>query len=235
MSRLASHQNKQFKKKLTMYVIALVGLVIFMVTIGLRLLVNASLFIGNLAPGKETAQEKKDEFFGALSIDSIPSATNSAEIEIVGSITNYNTLEFYINDDKVEEKKFSSSDTFTVKIGDLVPGENEVYVRALEKKAKQEKETDKYIVVYKNEKPTLEVSEPSNDTKTRKQEIKVAGKTTPETFIKVNGLPLVVTSDGQFQTSVRLKEGENKIEVVAEDDAGNSETKTVTVIREKDE
>ena len=218
-----------------MYVVVLVALVVFMATIGLRLLINASYFIGSLAPGKPAVEEKKDEFFGSLSVDSIPSATNSAEIEVVGSVTNYNTLEFYINDEKVEEKKFPSSDTFTIRIGDLKPGENEIYIKAIEKKQKQEKKTDVYTVVYKNEKPKLEVSEPANDTKTRKTEIKVAGTTNPETFIKVNGLPLVVTSDGQFQTNVQLKEGENKIEVVAEDDAGNSEQKTITVIREKDD
>jgi hypothetical protein len=217
-----------------LYGVALVALVIFMATVGLKLAINASLFLTSIG-SKPAVEEKRDEFFGSLSIDSIPSATNSAEIRVEGTVTNYDLIEIYLNDEKVEDEKFPSSDTFSVLVGDLKPGENTVYVKALEKKDKKERKSEVYIVIYKNQKPKLEVSEPANDTKTRKTEIKVAGATNSEIFIKVNGLPLVVTSDGQFQTLVQLKEGENKIIVTAEDDAGNIETKEIKVIREKDE
>jgi len=45
---------------------------------------------------------------------------------------------------------------------------------------------------------------------------------------------VVVSGDGKFTYSVRIKEGENIIRVVATDVAGNEEVKEIKVIYEKD-
>ncbi len=207
-----------------------------MFTIGFRLLINASLLIGNIT-SKKTVQQinKKDVFFGSLSVDSIPSATNSARIIVSGTVTNYDSIEFYINGEKVEAQEFPSSESFSEEIGTLKTGDNEVYLKAITKQNKQEKNSEKYTVTYKSDKPKLEIKEPVDNAKTKSTEIKVSGSTNKEVYIKVNELPIVVTADGSFQTNVQLAEGENKITVVAEDNAGNTETKTLTVTREKNE
>ena len=75
----------------------------------------------------------------------------------------------------------------------------------------------------KTEKPKLEVSQPNDNTKTNKQEIKIEGKTDKETYIKVNGQPVVVDSQGAFQTLLKLNDGDNSIEIIAEDIVGNQE------------
>lgn len=236
MSRLSAHREKQFKQKVFIYTIVIVGFVFFMFTIGLRLLINTSLLIGSLT-SKRTVQQtsKKDVFFGSLSVDSIPTATNSARIIVSGTVTNYDLIEFYINGEKVEEQEFPSSESFSEEIGILKVGDNEVYLKAKSKQEKHEKSSEKYTVTYKSDKPKLEIKEPNDNTKTKTSEIKVSGTTSKEVYIKVDELPIVVTADGSFQTNVQLTEGENKITVVAEDNAGNIETKTLTVTREKSE
>ena len=60
------------------------------------------------------------------------------------------------------------------------------------------------------------------------------GETDKETYIKVNDLPVVVDAQGVFQTMVKLKEGENKIAIIAQDVAGNSEEKILILTYEKD-
>ncbi len=237
MTRLTAHQQREFRNKLILYGVLLVGLVFLFYSVGLKLLINTSLFISKLSsPSQSTNQEKKDLFYGSLTVDNVPTATNSARIVVSGTITNYNILEFYINDEKVKEKEFPASDTFSEEIGDLKPGENELYVKTKEKGGKNEKTSAKYTVIYKNEKPKLEITEPAESAvKTKRQEIKITGKTDKEVFIKVNELPIIVTSEGYFQASVRLKEGDNNITVIAEDDAGNTDTQIVTVTREKDD
>jgi len=69
---------------------------------------------------------------------------------------------------------------------------------------------------------------------TNNQEIKVKGNTDKETYIHINDIPVVVDANGAFETSVRLKDGDNQINATAVDIAGNIETKTLKVIYQKD-
>ena len=73
-----------------------------------------------------------------------------------------------------------------------------------------------------------------NETKT-KQELSVEGKTDVGVTVRINNQPVVVDVQGNFKKSIRLKEGENTLEVIAEDDAGNQEKKEIKVKYQKDE
>lgn len=238
MSRLSSYQQKQFRRKVTTYIIFIVLLIFFMFTIGFRLVIGAAVFVSNLSASKKAAPlEKKDFFYGSLNVDSIPQATNSARIIVAGSVTNYDIVEYYVNGEKVKENSFQASDSFSEEVGNLKPGQNEVYLKALtkDKDKSKTKESPKYTVLYKNDKPKLELGEPSDKTKTRNQDVKIAGHTDREVYVKVNELPIVVNSDGSFQTIFRLKDGDNTLLITAEDSAGNIESKTIMVTYQKDD
>ena len=101
--------------------------------------------------------------------------------------------------------------------------------------SKDTKKTPIYDVLYKSDKPKLDVQEPSDNTKTNKEDVKISGVTDKETTIRVNGQPLIVDVDGKFTTMLRLKDGENKIQITAEDIVGNQEVKNLTVTYSKDE
>lgn len=236
MSRLKSYEQKQYRKKVSTYIFVFAILVVLLVIFGFNLLINVGIFVSNLTSGKNNTQplEKKDDFYGTLSIDDLQSATNSAKIVVGGSVSGYNELEFYINGKKVKEIS-SSAGSFSEEIGDLKVGQNEVYLKAKTKDSGKEKMSEKYDVLYKNEKPKLEISEPPSASTTSKSEIKIAGSTDKEVFIKINDLPVVVNSEGNFQTLINLNEGENNITVTATDNAGNVEAKTFTVTYRKDE
>ncbi|NTU46682.1 hypothetical protein HGA88_03575 [Candidatus Roizmanbacteria bacterium] len=236
MSRLQEHQKKEYTRKLVFFVIILGLLIVFMVTVGLKLVISSTIFISNLtAPKNQTTQQTSDNFFGTLEINSIPQATNSAKFVISGTSTNYEKLTFYVNDESVKELDSVSNDSFTETIGDLKKGSNEVYVVANAKQAKAERKSNIFTVVYTDSKPKLEISEPQDNSKTGNSDLAVSGKTDKEIFIRVNDQPVVVDAQGNFKTSVRLKDGDNKIEVVAQDNAGNTETKILTVTYHKDE
>jgi len=179
---------------------------------------------------------KKNDFIGRFEIDTdnLSTATNSSKIVISGYASNYDLLEFYIN--KIEVKEINLiSENFSQEIGDLEKGENEVFLIAKSTKANQSKKSEKFTVIYKNDKPKLEIIEPKDQSKTNSAELKIVGNTDKETFIKINSLPIVVDAQGKFQTLLKLNQGENKIEVVAQDIVGNTETKTVTVNYQKEE
>lgn len=237
MSRLNSHKQKEYKKRVVLLAVLLVGLIIFMALFGLKLLINTSIFISNITGGETqnvSTASKKEDFFGSFDISSIPTATNSAQIEISGYITDYDKVEFYINDEKVKETSAFASDSFDEQIGDLKEGNNTVYMKVSTKKGDHTKESEKYTVLYSQEKPKLEIRDPKDNSQVNTADITINGTTDKNVSLRVNNMPGVVDANGEFKYALRLKDGENKIEVEVEDTAGNTENKTLTVTYRKD-
>ncbi len=237
MTRLDRHREKQFTTSIIIIAAVLVGSIIFIATAGIKLLFNTSLFIANLnnknAPA--TTNSQNNEFIGTISIDSVPTATNSARFIVSGSVVNFDTVDFYLNSKKIKTSSLTNSDSFSEELGDLNPGDNELYVVAQSNSEPgKSKQSKTYTITYKSEKPKLEISSPSDNSKTDKNDITLTGSTDKEIFIKVNDFPVVVDAQGNFQTSIRLKDGDNKIVISATDVAGNVESKTITVTYQKD-
>ena len=217
-----------------MYLVILFIVLYFIFTFGIKLLLNTSSFISGLFPQPSTKPlSKTEDSFNAIDISSIPQATNSAKIIVSGSVLNFDSLVFYLNKVKVKEVD-SAADIFNEEIGDLEKGENSVYILAKSKNSKTEKSTITYKVFYKSEKPKLEISDPSDNSTTSNQEIKVKGSTDKETYIHINDIPVVVDVNGNFEMSIRLKDGDNQITTKAQDIAGNEETKTIKITYQKD-
>ena len=234
MRRLEKIQEKKMKNTIILYVVILFIVLYLIFTFGIKLLLNTSSFISGLFPQPSVKPIiKTEDSFNSIDISSIPQATNSAKIIISGSILNFDILDFYLNSEKVKEIE-SSSDTFSEEIGDLEKGENNIYIKAKSKDDKTVKNTITYKVFYKNEKPKLEITEPSDNFTTNNQEIKIKGSTDKETYIRVNDLPVVVDANGNFETSIRLKDGDNQIVAIAQDIADNIETKILKITYQKD-
>jgi len=235
MSRLQYHRSNQLKKTIVIFLVVLFLLFYLFMTYGLRFLINASISISSLFSKKNSSQlVQTNEVFGRLSIDSIPSATNSGMIEVSGSIINFDILDFYINDKKVKETELSTTDNYDEQIGDLVEGNNEIYIIAKTKDGQYKKISDRYTVFYKKNKPKLEITDPQDQKIVSSPDLIVKGTTDKETFIKINDSPVVVDANGGFTYSLHLQEGENKINITASDMAGNSEEKTFTVSYQKE-
>ncbi len=236
MSRLQTHQQKQFKTRVIGLMILLCLLLYFIFTVGIRLLLNASVFIANLTSKKATNEiTKVDDTYGSIDIDFIPTATNSSQIIVSGSVSNLNSLNFFLNSEKVKEISLNSSDSFSEEIGKLKEGQNIIYIKGSLNGSKNTKQSRKFTVIYKAEKPKLKISEPADKSKTSKQEIKIKGSTDKEIFVKINELPIVVDAQGNFEATVQLKDGENMFTITALDIAGNSETKTISLTYQKED
>ena len=233
MRRLESHREKTIKKNIFFIVVVFVLLIYFIFAYGIKILLSTSVFISNMVNrnNKDNYSVSKEDFYGTIDIDSIPSATNSSSITLAGRISNYDLLQVYLNDEKVREEK--STDSFTVDIDNLKEGNNDIYIIAKSTKNKVSKKTTVYSVIYKKEKPKLEISSPKDGDKTSSDEIKIVGKTDKEVIIEINSMPVVVNTLGEFQSLVKLQPGENKIQITAQDVAGNTEIKELKIIFEK--
>lgn len=231
-----SHRQSHFRNQMIALGVGLIVVVIYLAIFGLNSVINFSVWVGNAISGNKNAQEveSKEDFFGTLFVDSIEPATNSAQLIVSGSSSNYDNLTFEINGKKVKTTSVMNQDSFSEEIGELKPGKNTIQVIAEAKKEKKKKQSEVIEVTYKNTPPKLTVSEPANDSTTSSQEITVKGETDKGVNIEVNGAPTVVTTSGAFEAKVRLKEGDNTLTVLAIDDAGNEQKSEIKVKYQKD-
>ncbi|MGB9883451.1 MAG: hypothetical protein ACPLRN_03000 [Microgenomates group bacterium] len=237
MKKILFINHRNFSKTIIFSLIIIFLLIFFILTIGIRLILNFSIFIANFFPKKTINNEtsKPTPIYGTFTIDEIPTATNSSHFIVSGSLVNYDKLEFYLNGNKIKEKQFVNSDYFSEELDGLKEGENDFYVKAsIKDSPASTKKSQIYKIILKTEKPKIEITEPADKSTVSNQEIFIKGKTDKEVFIKVNDMPVTVDVNGNFITSIRLKEGENIIQIQANDIAGNITTQTLTINYQKD-
>ncbi len=235
MSNFRSRRSGNFLKIIIYLILFFLILFLIFFTFGFNLILNTSSYISNLFSKKEkTTSIKSTDLIALIDLTSIPTATNSAKFNVSGNTVNINKLEFYLNDEKVKDITINS-DVFNEEIGDLNIGKNDFYIIAKDENGKIVKKTEKYNIFYKPNKPKLEILDPKDGTTVNQSEITIKGSTDKETFIKINQSPVVVDALGNFNYSIKLQEGENKIEITAEDEAGNIEEKILTITYQKED
>lgn len=79
-----------------------------------------------------------------------------------------------------------------------------------------------------NAPPSLSVESPQNQLVTTERRVDILGKTDPDATVTVNGISVLVRSDGKFFDQVALEGGVNKITIVATSRYG----KITTIVRE---
>lgn len=225
MSRLEKHRRKQ----IIFYTTILFVLIVFFLFFGLPFFISGSVFISNLFRGNKESATAKTQTFRDIQISDIPEATNSASFMVAGTVNNFDLIEFYLNGKKVKSKDKTGENSFTEEISGLQAGENKFYLLGKAVGSSDNKQTSTYTIIYKSNKPKLEITEPADNLKTNHTEIKVTGNTDKDVEVKVNGIPVVVDTNGHFQTQIKLNNGDNKIVITVEDSAGNREEKTLTV------
>jgi len=208
-----------------------------MVTIGFRLLINSALFINALInpQSEESTQSKQDDaFYGTIDLDEPRTATNSAQIYVSGSVQDFDKVDIYVNNTKAQSVTVKGKSSFNEKVGTLKQGENKIYVIA-RVGSEQTKESDTFTVYYKKEPLKLEIESPTTDMKTSSQDLIIKGITDQGSSLRVNGQPIVIDLSGEFNSTYRLKEGENTLIFVATDAAGNTVEQEIKVTYQKDD
>jgi uncharacterized protein YfaP (DUF2135 family) len=77
---------------------------------------------------------------------------------------------------------------------------------------------------------SLKVTNPQDESIVYAFETVVAGVTSPDAVVSVNGMLVDVDAEGKFSTTVSLEEGPNSIEVIASDYEGHKASQILTVI-----
>jgi hypothetical protein len=223
-----SRRVRREKKKVLSQSVIMIGIaIVIFFTFIFVIIPNFFNFISNFLDSSTPFQET-DETAPQIPIISAPiNATNSADLKITGFGEPESFIVFVINGEKQEKITVSQEGAFEVPII-LESGENKINAYSVDEAKNESSITKDYITFFDNKAPSIEISQPEDGSsfETRSnQSITITGKTDEDevgTKIYVNDRVVFPKDDGSFSYSFRLEEGENKLEVRAQDKAGNS-------------
>ncbi|MFA1822497.1 S8 family serine peptidase [Virgibacillus oceani] len=153
--------------------------------------------------------------------------TNEADVTVEGTASPETTVEVLQNGEEAGSVEIGEDGSFALDT-ELAEGENE-FTALTYVNGEQADESDPVTVTLDTEAPDLTITSPEDGEKADR-EIAVEGTVSDEHLdaVTVNGEETEVT-DGAFSHQILLYEGENVIEIVATDLAGNTTTETITV------
>ncbi len=227
LERLAKREEKAIVKRIIFLSIFSVVLIIVLYTLGIPALGKfADLLDAVFKPSDTTSAESQSLLPPVL--DTLPHATNQSEIGVSGFSSSGSKIELYLNSEKVSDVAVSDG-KFHSDL-ELREGENRIFAKALNDTGKTSEPSAEVKIILDKKEPELEVTSPRNDqTFYQDNRIKVSGKTEKDNQVFANGFLANVDSNGSFEVTIPLVEGENKIEVKAQDAAGNSKIVSIKV------
>lgn len=203
-----------------------IALIYFALNWGLQAFVGTlSLFSrDSLSKNKQITEETKL----TPPVLNIPfEATNTATISFTGYSMPQSIVEIYIDDEKKIQVDTRDDGSFEITNLELSLGINNIYGKTTNSESNEQSKSlpSKNIkVIYSNEKPKLELSEPE-DGKTitgGDKKVKIAGSTDPDNIVTVNGQVVILNNAGQFGLNYDLNEGENTIIISSTNKVGST-------------
>lgn len=213
------------RKKIIWSLVISIALIYFALTWGLQ------AFVGTLSLFRRDSLSKNQQISEETKLTppvlNIPfEATNTATISFSGYSMPQTIVEIYIDDEKKTESDTRDDGSFEVKNLELSLGINNIYGKTIDSNSTEQSKSlpSKNIkLIYSNEKPELEISEPE-DGKTiagGDKKVKITGLTDPDNIVTVNGQVIILNNAGQFGLNYDLNEGENAIVITATNKVGS--------------
>lgn len=219
VQRLARKEERVLIKKIFTLSIFSIILIVFILTLGISFLGKFADLLSSVLGGKDS-QSSAQSSVDPPRLDQLSEATNSADFTVSG-FARSGKVKIVINDEEVGEAdvidgKFSYENIL------LDDDLNEIKAKVVGENGKESDFSDVVEIVLDTKEPKLEVESPSGDQSfSGNNRIKVSGATEADSQVYANGFLASVNSDGKFEVSIPLVEGENTIEIKAIDDAGN--------------
>lgn len=218
--RQALVQKKKFYFPFILTIGACLAFFLIFLFFGLPILAKLSLFFGEFFRKEINIISDHTPPFPPQ-LETPYTATNSAQLTIQGTAESDSTIELFLNEQVLEKILTGKDGTFTKRVT-LKEGENTINAQAIDQAGNRSKHSETIVILYKKDKPLLEIKFPEKDEfETKEEEIEIKGQTDSGVNLTINGRLVFVETDGNFSYLLPLVEGENLIEIIATDEAGN--------------
>ena len=230
-SRLEKTESKRFAKQAMMLGIATLILLVVLIIIGIPALTKLAVYFSGSQSGADT---ELVDTMAPLSpqINTVPEATNSAKVSLSGFAESGSEVLLKKDDVEIQKSIVDAAGSFSFSSVQLEKGMNEFRLTAVDLAGNESPPTPLLSIDYDNEKPKLSISNPKEGNKyfgSSERLISIVGETDQNTQVTLNKRSLVVDSNGSFTTSHELIEGDNQLEIIATDTAGNAASTTIKV------
>lgn len=154
--------------------------------------------------------------------------TSEPSLTVEGTASPTTTVQLLNNGEEVGTAEVGDDGNFAIPT-ELTEGEN-VFTAVSLLDGSETGESAPVTVTLDTQAPELTIDSPQDGDKTNRETVTVEGTVSDANldFVEVNGRQATVT-DGSYSKRILLDNGENEIEVVAQDLAGNTETQSVTI------
>lgn len=219
--RLARKSRRNFI--ITLILIAVLGYTT--ITWILPTLINSLGFIKNIIkPSQKASSTLLENAALAPPVLNIPyEATNSSQINIAGFGSPNSKVKLYVDDEVKQTVDVASDGSLLFQKISLNLGTNNIYAKTIDENGKESLSSKLLKIIFDNEKPTLNISEPEDGKKIQggDKKIKISGKVDPAVKVLVNENQIIVDKDGNFTTDSALNDGDNILTIKAVDPASN--------------
>lgn len=230
-SHLQKHLRKQSIRNSFLGIGGIIILIIILFSFGPQLLITFSLLVkGN---DEDVSQKtKKIAYVAPPTINPLPTATNSATIIVSGTTTTGEIIKLYINGKVTDKTSVKKNSLFTFSSVKLTKGTNEIKAKTVTEDEQESNYSPTIIIQYLDKAPSLEITFPQDGQTVNSNPITVTGKTDGGAKVTVSDFWAITNDDGTFSYRLNLQQGDNRVKIVATDEAGNKVEKEITIKRE---
>lgn len=201
-----------------------VALLIFLAFFGVKLLIGFSLLIERIrGGGAPAAQTQQQSILLPPALDPLPDASNSATLTVTGTSEPHQKVILYKNADEYAQTDVSGDGTF--RFADIPVDEGAVRFTAklLDGKGRTSDMSPAVSTTIDRKPPTLTVDSPGENATVNDgtNKVTVNGLTDADARVTINNRVIITRADGSFSYAMRINDGDNTLDIVASDDAGN--------------
>lgn len=230
-TRWERKQEKESLRQAGKYLLLILGVLLILVKFGLPALIKFAGFLGDISSKSKPIEITENQPVLAPRFLPLAEATNSSQININGFAQAGTTIKLFLRGINIEETVTDTDGNFKFTDIHLNDGENEIYTQASFNQAGSNQISDTIKIIVDTVPPTLTITQPDQGQRffDKDNPITLSGQSETDINLTVNGRFVPVKDDGSFSLNYSLSEGDNQLELVARDIAGNETKKSLTV------
>lgn len=231
-SRLKRQESKRFAYQALLFLGLGIITLWLIYSYSLPLLTKFALVIGDLK-SSSLPVGSKDTLPPLAPKAYLPfTATNSANLNLVGFAEPDSLVVLYANGSKQAEALTNPAGEFSIEAISLFEGQNQLHFTAKDNAGNLSPQSETLTITVFTLPPSLEITSPLDGDRfygLMQQNLTLTGRLEPKNSLTVNDHHVVVSSNGEFKYKTQLAEGDNHFTLTASDPAGNTTSQELTV------
>lgn len=230
-TRWEKRQEKESLKQAGKYLLLVLGILLILVKFGLPGLIKLAGFLGTVRSTSQPIEITENQPVLAPRLLPLAEATNSSQIDINGLAQAGTTIKLFLRGISIQETVTDADGNFKFDKVHLKDGDNEIFTEASFNQAGSSQASNTLKINVDTAPPILEITKPDQGQRffDKDSPIIISGQSEAGVNLTINGRFVLVKDDASFSTSYNLSGGDNQLELVAIDAAGNETKKTLTV------